>query len=122
MVTFGNSLKPFLLLLFNSCKIFSHLLILAHTLSHTVPIVTPWLLFVHHHLTLGLNTLASANVTTPPNNKKTHLAKAKWTATEEAALVTVLSDQKRIGNSSESDFKGTVWRMVEAALRVIGEG
>src|SRR5882724_9417084 len=67
------------------------------------------------------NTLASANVTTPPNNKKTHLAKAKWTTTEEAALVTVLSDQKRIGNSSESGFKGTVWR-VEAAVRVIGEG
>src|SRR5882724_10605901 len=68
------------------------------------------------------NTLASANVTTPPNNKKTHLAKAKWTATEEAALVTVLSDQKHIGNYSESSFKGTVWKMVEAAVRVIGEG
>src|SRR5882724_10624987 len=68
------------------------------------------------------NTLASPNVTTPPNNKKTHLAKAKWTTTEEEALVTVLSDQKCIGNSSESGFKGTVWRMVEAAVRVIGEG
>ena len=71
---------------------------------------------------LGLNTLASPNVTTPPNNKTTHLAKAKWTATGEAALVTVLSDQKHIGNSSKSGFKGTVWRMVEAAVRVIGEG
>jgi len=44
------------------------------------------------------------------------------TATEEAALVTVLSDQKRIGNSSESSLKGTVWRMVQASIRVIGEG
>ena len=68
------------------------------------------------------NTLASPNVTTPPNNKKTCLAKSKWTMTEEEALVMVLSDQKHIGNSSESSFKGTVWRMVEAAVRVIGEG
>jgi len=68
------------------------------------------------------NTLASPNVTTPPNNKKTCLAKAKWTATEEAALVTILSNQKHIRNSSKSGFKGTVWRMVEVAVRVIGEG
>jgi len=56
------------------------------------------------------NTLASPNVTTPPNNKKTCLAKAKWTATEEVALVMVLSDQKCIRNLSESRFKGTAWR------------
>jgi len=65
---------------------------------------------------------ASPNVTTPPNNKKTQLAKAKWTVTEEAALVTVLSDQKWVKNSSESGLKGTVWKMVEAVVRVIGEG
>ena len=35
MVTFGNSLKPFLLLLFNSCNIFSHLLTLAHAVTHS---------------------------------------------------------------------------------------
>ena len=41
--------------------------------------------------------------------------------TEEVTLVTVLSDQKHLGNSSEHRFKGTVWRMVEGAVRAIGE-
>ena len=45
-----------------------------------------------------------------------------WTMTEEVILVMVLSDQKHVGNSSESRFKGNVWRMVEAAVRAIGEG
>src|SRR5882724_11879343 len=84
-----------------------------------------WAEHLHHVSDMSVqpkNTLASPNVTTPPNNKKTCLAKAKWTATEEAALVTVLSDQKCIGNSSERSLKGTMWRMVEAAVRVIGEG
>src|SRR5882724_11712822 len=34
----------------------------------------------------------------------------------------VLSDQKHIRNTSESGFKVTVWRMVEATVSVIGEG
>jgi len=105
MVTFGNSLKPFLLLLFNSCNIFSHLLTLAHALSHTALIVTPWLPFIHYHLTLGLNTLASPNVTIPQTTRKHAWPKPNGPQTEEAALVTVLSDQKCIGNSSKSSFK-----------------
>jgi len=36
-------------------------------------------------------------------------------------LVTLLSDQKHLGNSSENRFKGTVWRMMEATVRAIGE-
>jgi len=64
----------------------------------------------------------SPNTTTPPNNKKKWQAKDRWTTSEEAALVTVLSYQKRIGNSSESRFKGSMWRMVEVAVRPIGEG
>src|SRR5882724_11051364 len=112
---------------------------LAHTRSHSVTHSTnchtmasvcsslpdAWVEHLHHASDASVqskNTLASPNVTTPQNNKKTCLAKAKWTTTEEAALVTVLSDQKHIGNSSKSGFKGTVWRMVEAAVRVIGEG
>ena len=136
MVTFGNGLKLFLLSLFNSCNYF---LTLAHTCScsvmhsancHTMASVhsSPPDAWVEHsrHASDGSvqskNTLASPNVTTHTNNKKICLAKAKWTTTEEAALVTVLSDQKCIRNSSKSGFKGTVWRMVEAAVRVIGEG
>ena len=65
---------------------------------------------------------ASPDTTTPSNHPKKRLAKARWTATEEAALATVLSDQKRVGNSSENGFKGTVWKMVEAGVRAIGEG
>jgi len=52
-----------------------------------------------------------------PNNKNWQ-AKVKWTTTEEAALVTVLSDLKCIGNSSESSFKGTVWKMVVLCVHV----
>src|SRR5882724_7003167 len=97
-----------------------------HTMAsiHSSP-PDAWVEHSHHASDMSVqpkNTLASPNVTTPPNNKKTHLAKAKWTATEEVALVMVLSDQKRIRNSSKSSFKGAVWRMVEAAVRVIGEG
>jgi len=60
---------------------------------------------------------ASPHATTPPNNKNWQ-AKVKWTTTEEAALVTVLSDLKCIGNSSESSFKGTVWKMVVLCVHV----
>jgi len=97
-----------------------------HTMAsiHSSP-PDAWVEHSHHASDMSVqpkNTLASPNVTTPPNNKKTCLAKAKWTATEEAALVMVLSNQKHIGNSFKSGFRGTVWRMVEAAVRVIGEG
>jgi len=115
MVTFGDGLKTFLLSLFNLAT-FSHA---AHTHSHSVmhgANVTPWLLFVHH-LMLGFECPSLSNVTTPPNNKKTCLAKAKWTATEEAALVTVLSDQ-----NTWKLFKtvsGHSVEMVEAAVRVL---
>ena len=64
---------------------------------------------------------ASPNTTTSPINNKKQQAKAQWTANEEVTLVTVLSDQKCVRNSSESGFKGTVWRMVEATVRDIGE-
>src|SRR5882724_11358851 len=88
-----------------------------HTMAsiHSSP-PDAWVEHSHHASDMSFqpkNTLASPNVTTPPNNKKTQLAKAKWTATEEAALVMVLSDQKHIRNSSESGSRaqcGGWWR------------
>src|SRR5882672_5342514 len=65
---------------------------------------------------------ASPDMTTPSNHPKKCLAKARWSTTEEAMLATVLSDQKCVSNTSENGFKGTVWKMVEAGVRAIGEG
>jgi len=70
MLLLGTASSPFYFCFLNSCNIFSHLLTLAHALSHTALIVTPWLPFIHYHLTLGLNTLASPNVTTPQTTRK----------------------------------------------------
>jgi len=39
-----------------------------------------------------------------------------------ASIFLTLSDQKWVGNSAETSFNATVWRMVDAEVRVIGEG
>jgi len=66
----GMGLKTFLTFTFVILATFSHAFPHSLTLCHAlVPIVTPWLLFVHH-LMLGLNALASPNVTTPQTTRK----------------------------------------------------
>src|SRR5882724_7694660 len=50
----------------------------------------------------------------PP--KKMHKDKAKWTDTEEAAIITTLLKHKATGNVSESGFKPSVWPPVEFSV------
>src|SRR5882672_384367 len=49
-------------------------------------------------------------------SKKKHKDKAKWVATEEAAIIGTLLTQKAAGNSSESGFKSAVWSLVVHAV------
>ena len=50
----------------------------------------------------------------PP--KKMRKDKAKWTNTEEAAIITTLLEQKATRNMSESGFKPSVWPLVEFSV------
>src|SRR5882724_13428575 len=49
-------------------------------------------------------------------SKKKCKDKAKWVATEEAAMITTLLTQKGARNSSESGFKAVVWSLVVTAV------
>ncbi|KAF8580859.1 hypothetical protein K439DRAFT_1619440 [Ramaria rubella] len=42
--------------------------------------------------------------------------KVKWSTTEEAEVVSILTDQKELGNQAESGWKPIVWTAVVAAL------
>src|SRR5882672_3420635 len=57
-------------------------------------------------------------ILTVPNDpgKKKRKDKARWVATEEAAIIATLLTQKAAANVSESGFKPTVWSFVVQAV------
>src|SRR5882724_1009817 len=61
------------------------------------------------------NTNLSQDISSHPP-KKMCKDKAKWTDTEEAAIITTLLEQKAAGNTSESGFKPSVWPLVEFSV------
>ena len=73
-------------------------------------------LYFFTHLMSSDSSSSSGNEINPSspsksNNgkKKKKRSKTKWTAAETAALITVLQEQKMLGNQAESGWKPVVW-------------